>query len=124
MPRLNTPIKKAQDINLYNPMKGLNLDLDGALIGDDETPNCRDIVFRDRAFSKVPGTAFFGMAAVNSEVIISLESFPLIGSTQVLMHTTTKVYRYNSATSLFVELQSGLTATVDKVVKGDVCQSK
>ena len=113
--------KRMVDVNIYNPVGGLDLESDSALIEPTKTPKCKDVVFRSSYISKLPGDSVFGGTSTPlTGDLLSLESFPLNGSTEIIAHTTSRMYAYDEATDAFVSLASSYTANQGNVVKGDV----
>ena len=102
LPTIRRKYAKVFDLN-----GGLHYGRPTNQIGDGDTPNCEEVTLRDSLISKTAGTSYFASTntyPLDGTVMHFDQYYKTDGTSQLMCHTTTKVYYYNTSTHMFVSL--------------------
>lgn len=101
-------------ITVKAPVLGLNYSIPAQLLDVRQTPSCLNVWFRDGVIEKRTGAATYGSGLPLSGIVKSIAQFFKYDGTSILMAlTTNKVYKYDTASSTWVDL-------VELITNGDM----
>ena len=119
------PKQRRQYHSIFELDKGLDYSKPTTGISEAHTPNCEEILFRDKTLEKAKGTTVFANTdkyPLDSTIMHIDQYYKQTGADKFMMHTLSDVLYYNSVTNTFTSIISvpwtNLVSRVTSLVVG------
>jgi len=105
--KIKLPEQRRQYHSIHELDKGLDYSKSTTGIAEGNTPNCREVLFRDKEVQKAKGATYFGGTGthpLDSAIMHIDQYYKQTGADKLMIHTLSDVLYYNPTTDTFTSL--------------------